>query len=117
MLALIIQFIIVGDAPFMFYAFLMALFSVVYITIGAFSAVVRTDILQLALMFGGFSLLLAFAMKEFGGFGTLFASVPEGHLDITGGNSLQYILVWFFIALWTFVDPSFHQREIGRAHV
>ena len=110
MLALIIQFIIGGDAPFMFYAFLVALFSVVYITIGGFSAVVRTDILQLTLMFGGFILLLAFAMKEFGGFGTLFASLPEGHLDITGGNSLQYILVWFFIALWTFVDPSFHQR-------
>jgi solute:Na+ symporter, SSS family len=38
------------------------------------------------------------------------ASLTDVHLDITGGNSIQYILVWFFIALWTFVDPSFHQR-------
>lgn len=110
MLALIFQFIIGGDAPFLLYASLVAIFSVIYITIGGFDAVVRTDILQLVLMFSGFIILLAFAIAEFGGFGTLLASLPDGHLDITGGNSLQYILVWFFIALWTFVDPSFHQR-------
>ena len=27
-----------------------------------------------------------------------------------GGNTIQYILVWFFIAAWTFVDPGFYQR-------
>lgn len=110
MLALVFQYVIGGDAPFLFYASLVALFSVFYITTGGFAAVVRTDILQLTLMFAGFITLLIFAMLEFGGFQTLLTSLPEGHLDITGGNSLQYILVWFFIALWTFVDPSFHQR-------
>lgn len=110
MLALIFQFIIGGDAPFLLYASLVALFSVLYITMGGFAAVVRTDTLQLVLMYAGFIILLIYATLEFGGFGTLIASLPEGHLDITGGNSLQYILVWFFIALWTFVDPSFHQR-------
>jgi len=23
---------------------------------------------------------------------------------------MQFVLVWFFIALWTLVDPAFHQR-------
>jgi SSS family solute:Na+ symporter len=110
MLGLIFQFLIGGDAPFLFYASLVALFSVLYITIGGFDAVIRTDMLQVILMFGGFIILLSFAGAEFGGFGTLINSLPDLHLDITGGNSLQYILVWFFIALWTFVDPSFHQR-------
>lgn len=110
MLGLLFQFLTGGDAPFLFYASLVALFSVLYITIGGFGAVIRTDILQVILMFTGFIILLIFAMAQFGGFGTLFESLPPGHLDITGGHSLQYILVWFFIALWTFVDPSFHQR-------
>ena len=110
MLGLIFQFLIGGDAPFLFYASLVALFSVLYITIGGFGAVIRTDVLQVILMFVGFIILLIFAMAEFGGFGTLIHSLPSGHLDVTGGHSVQYILVWFFIALWTFVDPSFHQR-------
>ncbi|MCC5906470.1 MAG: sodium:solute symporter family protein [Balneolaceae bacterium] len=110
MLGLLFQFITGGNAPFLLYASLVALFSVLYITIGGFGAVIRTDILQVILMFGGFIILLIYAVMEFGGFGTLLGSLPSGHLDITGGNTWQYILVWFFIALWTFVDPSFHQR-------
>lgn len=110
MLGLLFQFLSGGDAPFLLYASLVALFSVLYITVGGFGAVIRTDILQVVLMFSGFIILLFYAAAEFGGLGTLWNSVPEGHRDITGGNTIQYILVWFFIALWTFVDPSFHQR-------
>lgn len=110
MLGLLFQFLVGGDAPFLLYASLVALFSVLYITIGGFGAVIRTDVLQVVLMFGGFIMLLIFAINEFGGFSTLIGSLPDTHLDFTGGNSWQYILVWFFIALWTFVDPSFHQR-------
>lgn len=110
MLGLLFQFLSGGEAPFLFYASLVALFSVLYITIGGFGAVIKTDMLQVVLMFTGFIVLLVFAIAEFGGFGTLFQSLPDSHLDITGGYSWQYIIVWFFIALWTFVDPSFHQR-------
>lgn len=110
MLGLLFQFLTGGNAPFLFYASAVALFSVFYITVGGFSAVIRTDFFQIILMFLGFILLIFFSMKEFGGLGTLLESLPEQHLNITGGNSIQYILVWFFIALWTFVDPSFHQR-------
>ncbi len=110
MLGLLFQFLAGGDAPFLLYASLVALFSVLYITIGGFGAVIRTDMLQVVLMFSGFIILLIYAAAEFGGFGLLWESVPTGHRDITGGNTIQYILVWFFIALWTFVDPSFHQR-------
>lgn len=110
MLGVLFQFMIGSDTPYLTYASLVALFSVLYITIGGFGAVIRTDILQIILMFGGFAMLLLFAISEFGGFGILFSELPELHKDITGGFSWQYIIVWFFIALWTFVDPSFHQR-------
>ncbi|WP_340105886.1 sodium:solute symporter family protein [Rhodohalobacter sp. 8-1] len=110
MMGVLFQFMIGGDTPYLTYASLVALFSVIYITIGGFGAVIRTDILQMILMFGGFAMLLLFAIVDFGGFGTLFSALPDQHRDFTGGFSWQYIIVWFFIALWTFVDPSFHQR-------
>ena len=110
MMGVLFQFMIGGETPYLTYASLVALFSVLYITIGGFGAVIRTDILQMVLMFGGFAMLLSFAVVEFGGFSALFDTLPAQHKDITGGFSWQYILVWFFIALWTFVDPSFHQR-------
>lgn len=110
MLGLLFQFITGGSGPFLFYAILVALFSVLYITVGGFGAVIRTDILQVVLMFGGFILLIFYAASHFGGFSELWNTLPETHRDPAGGHNLQYILVWFFIALWTFVDPSFHQR-------
>ena len=110
MMGVLFQFMIGGDTPYLTFASLVALFSVLYITIGGFGAVIRTDILQMVLMFGGFIMLLSFSVLEFGGFSTLLDTLPSDHKDITGGFSWQYILVWFFIALWTFVDPSFHQR-------
>lgn len=110
MLGLLFQFLAGGDAPFLFYASLVALFSVLYITVGGFGAVIRTDMLQVVLMFAGFIVLLFFAAGEYGGIGHLWNGVSDTHRDLTGGNSIQYIIVWFFIALWTFVDPSFHQR-------
>lgn len=110
MLGLIFQYLTGGTGHFLWYASAVALFSVAYVTFGGFGAVVRTDMLQITLMFGGFVFLLFFAALEFGGFGKLWEIIPPDYRDITGGQDLQYILVWFFIALWTFVDPSFHQR-------
>jgi len=110
MLGLIFQYLTGGAGNFLWYASAVALFSVAYVTFGGFSAVVHTDMLQIVLMFGGFIFLIGFAGMEFGGFSKIWKSIPPDHGDITGGQSLQYLLVWFFIALWTFVDPSFHQR-------
>ena len=82
--------------------------SLSYIWIGGFKAVVRTDGLQFGFMYVGFLLLLIFSMKSNGPISELV--LPVSHLNITGGASIQYIVVWFFIALWTFVDPGFYQR-------
>ncbi|MEL7832999.1 sodium:solute symporter family protein [Fodinibius sp. Rm-B-1B1-1] len=110
MLGLIFQYLTGGTGHFLWYASAVALFSVAYVIFGGFNAVVHTDMLQIALMFIGFIFLITFAGMEFGGLGELWETVPADFKNITGGESIQYILVWFFIALWTFVDPSFHQR-------
>ena len=92
------------------YALLIATgISLSYIWVGGFKAVVRTDYFQFGFMFVGFVLLLIFSIKSGGPLSEL--NLPEPHWNPTGGTSIQYMLVWFFIALWTFVDPGFYQRS------
>ncbi len=87
-----------------------ALLSVVYVYIGGFRSVVRTDILQFILMFGGFALILPFCLIKFGGMNFLTAAVPAEHFTWHGGNTVQYILVWYAIATATLIEPAFYQR-------
>lgn len=89
---------------------LATLVSLIYIWFGGFGAVIRTDLLQFILMFTGFIMLLGFAWVKIGSPVDMVQSLPEGHLDPLGGNTVQYVVVWFFIALWTFIDPGFYQR-------
>jgi SSS family solute:Na+ symporter len=84
--------------------------SLIYIWRGGFGAIVRTDILQFIFMFGGFILLVIYAWMKIGSPFEVFQKLPIKHLLPTGGHSIQYVLVWFFIALWTFIDPGFYQR-------
>lgn len=86
------------------------LFSMVYVLNGGFRAVVRTDKLQFVLMFGGFAVMFGVLLSRYGGLDFLKTHLPPLHLSWHGGHSVQYILVWFFIALWTLIDPGFHQR-------
>jgi len=90
--------------------FLSTLFSVIYVWHGGFSAVVKTDKIQFGLMFGGFIALTGFAWFQVGSPIKLVQHLPDVHLDPLGGNSIQYVMVWFFIAAWTFIDPGFYQR-------
>lgn len=86
------------------------LFSMIYVISGGFRSVVRTDKLQFLLMFTGFATILLVLVFRYGGLAFLRAHLPPLHLTWHGGNSPQYIAAWFFIALWTLIDPGFHQR-------
>ena len=86
------------------------LFSMLYVISGGFNAVVRTDKLQFLLMFGGFLVLLVILIANYGGIAFLRNNLPPAHLTPSGGNNPTFILVWYLIAIWTFVDPGFHQR-------
>lgn len=82
----------------------------VYLFVGGFRADVYTDVAEFFMMFLGFAIILPFAYEKFGGWEFITSHVPPLHLTWNGGNSLQFVFVWFFIALWTLVDPAFHQR-------
>ena len=81
-----------------------------YLFAGGFRADVNTDVFEFFLMFIGFAVILPFAVLTYGGWEFIRGHVPPPHLSWNGGNSIQFVVVWFFIALWTLVDPSFHQR-------
>lgn len=90
-----------------------AFFSLLYVYRDGLSIIVRTDLLQCVLMYGGILLLFGFSWLNFGPPWFVFSALADthpGHLTWNGGNSTAYILVWFFIASWTLVSPGFHQR-------
>jgi SSS family solute:Na+ symporter len=81
-----------------------------YLYWGGFRADIQTDVFEFFMMFAGFAIIIPFCYGQLGGFDYLRNHLPPLHLTWHGGNSIQYIFVWFFIALWTLIDPAFHQR-------
>ena len=86
------------------------LFSIFYLWNGGFSAVVRTDLFQFICMFLSFFILFGFLWEKIGSPLQIIENLPKNFTDPLGGNTVQYVLVWFFIAAWTFIDPGFFQR-------
>jgi len=85
-------------------------FSVVYVSLSGFRAVVRTDILQMVLMYGGFLILLPAALTHTAGLQGLWNQLPASHRLWDGGLGWQTVVVWYLIALQTVVEPAFYQR-------
>lgn len=81
-----------------------------YLYAGGLRSDVATDAVEFVLMFTGFVIIVLFAFSQYGGFNYLAENLPSTHLQWHGGLNAQYIVAWFFIALWTLVDPGFHQR-------
>ncbi|MEP6757178.1 MAG: sodium:solute symporter family protein [Chthonomonadales bacterium] len=126
LIAALFAFIMVTPAPYILMAgqivsiafgwpllpslLLGTVFSMVYVYVGGFESDIRINVFQFLLMFAGFAFGLGTLMLKFGGFGWLSSHLPPAHLTLTGGQDSGFILVWFFIALLTLVDPGFHQR-------
>ncbi len=126
LIAAILVFILVSPAPYLLMTanllsiifhlgtiislILALLLSIVYLFKGGFRSNIYADALQFFIMFIGFFLILYFAINKLGDFSFLQNNLPAEHLTLTGGASPTFIIVWFFIALWTFADPGFHQR-------
>lgn len=126
LLSAIIVFVLVSPAPYLLMTgnllslifdidvipalLISLLLSIVYLIRGGFRSNVYVDVFQFFVMFAGFILIVIFSGVQFGSIDFLSSSVPENHLNITGGMSPTFLIVWFLIALWTIADPGFHQR-------
>lgn len=126
LISAVIVFVLVSPAPYLLMSanlvslifnisiipalMISLLLSLVYLVKGGFRSNVFVDAFQFFVMFAGFILILIFARVEFGTTDFISSSVPEKHLEVTGGMSPTFLIIWFLIALWTFADPGFHQR-------
>lgn len=86
------------------------LISVSFLYKGGLNADVKVNILEFIMMYIGFGVILPFCFMKYGGFDFLQTNLRPEFLQLTGGKSAQFIIVWFFIGLWAIVDPTFHQR-------
>lgn len=84
--------------------------SIIYVYMGGFNSVVRTDLFQFGLMFAGFAVLLIVLIKDYGGLDFLLQKLPEQHTTWHGGNDGLYVATWYVIALATLIEPAFYQR-------
>lgn len=126
LLSAVIVFLLVSPAPYILmtanlislifeinivYSLVIALFlSLIYLFRGGYRADLYTDVIQFFVMFAGFILIFIFCYNSTGGLDYLIKALPDNHLKLGGGASFTFIIVWFFIAMWTFADPGFHQR-------
>ena len=125
-LGAIFNFIMVTPAPYVFsmglifsilfgwdlwIGILFGTIIIVFYTIrGGFIGDIYTDVIQFFLMMIGVAMIIPLAIQKYGGFDFLTANLPETHLTLTGGWTVQMILVWGFLAFWTIADPGFYQR-------
>jgi SSS family solute:Na+ symporter len=108
MIALLIQLIF--GISMVWSIVLTLLVSVIFLFTGGLISDIRVNIFEFIMMYIGFGVILPFCFIELGSPSVLFKSLPSSHISLLGGNSISYILVWFFIGSWAIVDPAFHQR-------
>lgn len=85
-------------------------FTIVYVASGGFRSVVSTNVLQFVLMYLAFIIVLPVALHAAGGFSGVWAALPPASRTWDGGLGAQAVLVWYFIAMQTLVEPTFYQR-------
>ena len=94
--------------------FISVLISVItsnlYLYVGGFKSVIRTDKIQFILMYLGFTILLYNLYNNYGGYDFLINNVPENNLKINFKENLGILITWFFISFTIFIDPSMFQR-------
>jgi SSS family solute:Na+ symporter len=77
---------------------------------GGFRAVVFSDFIQFFFMILSVIIVVIFAWMKLGSPLSLISQLPSSHLDWTGGEPIQVLVIWGFISLSTLVDPNFYQR-------
>lgn len=83
--------------------------SLIYLVKGGLKADIYVDAFLFLVMFTGFGTMLYFAASTESS-AEAFSALPAEFLSLTGNLTSMEIAVWWIIAVWTFVDPGFHQR-------
>ncbi|MBL0060547.1 MAG: hypothetical protein IPP40_03425 [bacterium] len=90
-----------------------AAISTLYLFRGGLFSVIRTDMIQFALMYIGFAVMVVTLYLKYGGIEFVRASVAPELLTPTGGQAISAVLVWYVIASTTLVEPLFYERSFA----
>ncbi len=90
-----------------------AAISTLYLFRGGLFSVIRTDMIQFALMYVGFAVMVITLYLKYGGLEFVRASVAPELLTPTGGQAISAVLVWYVIASTTLVEPLFYERSFA----
>ena len=100
----------VYEINYLYSVIIGVLSSNIYLYIGGFKSVIRTDKFQFILMYLGFGILLYNLYTNFGGYDFIINNVPERHLSFNVKDNIGLLISWFFISFTIFIDPSIFQR-------
>ena len=92
------------------------LLSTLYCFKGGFKSIINTDKYQFFFMFLGFFLMTIYILLYYDyGFEKLSIIISNNPklFSIPGNEGWTYIISWGFLAVLTFIDPSFHQRTFA----
>ena len=87
-----------------------SVFAFVYVAKGGLRSDAYANIVQSIVMFAGYIACLVACVTVVGSPSWLIAQTPRELLDLPGPLGWTPIVVWFVIALQTFIDPNFHVR-------
>lgn len=89
-----------------------ALVGTAFLYRGGLLADARSNTLAFILIYVGFIVMLAVAVRDMGPPNELVARLPESHRSWNAGrpDGWFFLFSWILIGAWTFVDPGFHQR-------
>lgn len=78
---------------------IMGVITLTYTALGGFIAVLMTDVIQFAVLFGMIIILVPLSFNSVGGFGEFMTKIPDGFLSLT---SVQYS--WGWMILWCLLN-------------
>ncbi len=84
--------------------------SLAYVYRGGLRSDVYANVVQMILMYGAMLALVIFSISTFGTPSTMLLALPETTTSVPGTLGWWPVVVWFVIALQTFVDPNIHVR-------
>lgn len=81
-----------------------------YVVKGGLRSDVYANAVQVVLMFAGFTALAVGCWFTIGPIGDVISSLPAESATLPGSIGWMGIVVWWIVALQSFIDPNFHVR-------
>ncbi|MGI8924589.1 MAG: sodium:solute symporter family protein [Fimbriimonadales bacterium] len=77
---------------------------------GGLLADARSNTISFVMMYAAFITILVISIAKYGSPAHVASQIEPIKRTWDAGNGLAWVLSWFLVGSWTFVDPGFHQR-------